>query len=94
MYARAVDEAAVRLRKLRNDEWECFGLAAMAFGLALLATQFRPDLALPVCVGGLVAWALGIRALWRRWDLVDRLSGERDAWVIPEVRDYAKRARP
>ena len=32
-----------------------------------------------------------MRAVWRRWDLVDRLSGERDAHVIPEVLSVASR---
>ena len=32
-----------------------------------------------------------MRALWRRWDLVDRLAGERDAYVISEVLEYAAR---
>jgi hypothetical protein len=91
MYARAVDDAATRLRELRHEEWEDLGLAALALGLAVAATQVRPALALPLFVGGLAAWALGIRALWRRWDLVDRLAGERDAHVIPEVRNYALR---
>jgi hypothetical protein len=35
--------------------------------------------------------ALGIRALWRHWDLLDRLADERDAFVIPEVRTFASR---
>ena len=42
-------------------------------------------------VGGLVVAGLGLRALWRRWDLVDRLAGERDAYAIPEVLAYASR---
>jgi hypothetical protein len=29
--------------------------------------------------------------LWRRWDLVDRLAGERDAYVISDVLAYASR---
>jgi hypothetical protein len=91
MYARAVDDAATRIRDLRHEEWEDLGLAGIALGLAIAATEARPALALPLFVGGLVAWALGIRALWRRWDLVDRLAGERDAYVIPEVRKYALR---
>lgn len=91
MYARAVDEAAARLRDLRHEAWEGLGLAACAIGLALGATEVRPALALPLFLAGVVAWALGIRALWRRWDLVDRLADEGDAYVIPEVRRYALR---
>ena len=91
MYARAVDDAGARLRELRHEEWEKLGLAALALGLAVTATQIRPSVALPLMIGGFVVGALGVRALWRRWDLVDRLAGERDAYVIPEVLKYASR---
>jgi hypothetical protein len=91
MYARAVDDAAARLRELRHEEWEGLGLAALALGLAVAATQVRPALALPLFLGGLAVGALGVRALWRRWDLVDRLAGDRDAYVISEVRAFASR---
>ena len=91
MYARAVDDAGARLRELRHEEWEKLGLAALALGLAVTATQIRPSVALPLMLGGFVVGALGVRALWRRWDLVDRLAGERDAYVIPEVLKYASR---
>ena len=46
---------------------------------------------MPLFLGGVVVGALGVRALWLRWDLVDRLSGDRDAYVISEVRAYASR---
>ncbi len=91
MYARAIDDAGERLRELRHEEREELGLAALALGLAVTTTQVRPSLALPLLLGGFVVGALGIRALWRRWDLVDRLAGERDAYVIPEVLQYASR---
>ena len=89
MDARAVDEAASRLRELRREEREDLGLAALALGFALTATQLRPTLALPLFIGGLGVGALGLRALWRHWDLLERLAGERDAYVIPEVRSRA-----
>jgi hypothetical protein len=91
MYARAIDDAAVRLRELRREEWEDLGLAGLALGLSVTATQFRPAFALPLFFGGLVVGALGIRALYRRWDLVDRLMGNQDAYVIPEIRGHASR---
>jgi hypothetical protein len=72
-------------------KWGDLGLAALAFGLAVAATQVRPALALPLLVGGLAVGALGMRALWRRWDLVERLAGEGDAYVIPEILAYASR---
>jgi hypothetical protein len=91
MYARAVDDAAARIRALRQEELGDLGLAALALALACAATQVRPALAVPLFLGGLAVAALGIRALWRRWDLVERLAGERDAHVIPEVKTYASR---
>jgi hypothetical protein len=91
MYARAVDDAALRLRELRHEEWEELGLGALALALAVVAAEFRPQFALPLLLGGLAVSALGMRALWRRWDLVDRLAGERDAYVISDVLDYASR---
>lgn len=91
MYARAVDDADSRLRELRHDEWERLGLGGLALGLAVVAAEVRPSLALPLFLGGLVVGVLGVTALWRRWDLVDRLAGERDAYVIPEVLAHALR---
>ncbi len=91
MYARAVDDAAERLRELRQEEWGQFGLGALTFGLAIAATQVYPPLALPLFFGGLAVAAFGVRAGWRRWDLVERLAGERDAYVISEVLTFASR---
>ena len=93
MYARAVDDGAARLRALRHEELEDLGLAALVLALAVAATQTRAELAVPLLLGGLVVGARGVRALWRRWDLVERLSGEVDAYVIPEIRAYAARSR-
>jgi hypothetical protein len=91
MYARTLDDAATRLRELRHEERDDLGLALVALALALASTQVRPALAMPLFLGGVALGALGVRALWRRWDLVDRLAGDRDAYVIDEVRAYAAR---
>jgi hypothetical protein len=91
MYARGVDDAAARLRELRSEEVEHLGLGAVALAMAIAATQLRPALALPIFIGGLAVGARGIRALYRRWALVERLSGERDAYLIAEIHDYAAR---
>jgi hypothetical protein len=91
MYARAVDDASARLHELRREEWQELALAALALGLALVATEIRPALAMPFFIGGVVLAGRGLTALWRRWDLVDRLAAERDAHVIAEVRVYASR---
>src|SRR5512132_3490728 len=71
MYARAVEDAATRLRDLRREEWEDFGLAALALTLAVAAAYLQPAFALPLFVGGLAVGARGVQALWRRWDLID-----------------------
>jgi hypothetical protein len=89
MYARAVDDFGSRLRDLRREEWSELGLAALAIGLALLATQTRPEFAIPLFVGGLAVTFRGLIAAWRRWEIVDRLAAEPDAYVIPEVRKHA-----
>ena len=91
MYARAVEEAAVTLRDLRRAEWEDLGLGLVALGSAIAATKILPSLALPLFLGGVAIGARGLRALWLRWDLVERLAGERDAYVISEVLDRALR---
>jgi hypothetical protein len=91
MYARAVDDAAERLRDLRREGWADLGLAVLVLGLAIGATQVHPRLALPLLIGGLLVLALGVRALWRRWELVEHLAAEGDAYVIAEVRAYASR---
>ena len=92
MYARAVDEAATRLRDLRRKEREDLGLGLAALALSLAASRLYPPLAIPLFIGGLAVGGLGVRALWRRWDLVDRLSGEQAAFVIPDVFASASRA--
>jgi hypothetical protein len=91
MYAREVDEAATRLRRLRRQALEQFGVAAFAFGLALAATQAHAPLAIPFLLGGVVVGALGLRTEWLHWDLLDRLAAQPDAHAIPEVLAYASR---
>jgi hypothetical protein len=91
MVARAVEDAGHRLQDLRREEWEDGAVAAAAFVLAVAASSLRPALALPLFFGGLVLAGRAVRAGWRRWDLVDRLLVERDAYVIPEVRVRAER---
>jgi hypothetical protein len=91
MHARAVDDAALRLRELRHEEWEDLGLSGAALSLAVVASEAFSELAWPLFVGGVVIGAKGVRALWRRWDLLERLSGEREAFAIPEVLAFATR---
>jgi hypothetical protein len=91
VYARAVDQADARLRELRQEERGEVLLGTLALAAAIVATEVRPALAAPLFIGGVVLVLLGGRTMWRRWDLLDRLSGERDAYVISEVRAFAAR---
>jgi hypothetical protein len=90
MYAQAVDRAAVRIRELRHEGWEDAALAAVAIGLSLAATRFRQELAVPLLLGGLGVGVLAVRAVLRRWELVDLLVLDRDAYEIAEVRSRAE----
>lgn len=67
-------------------------LAAVAFAAAFAATHLRPALALPFLLGGVTAISLGTRAAWLRWDVIDRLLLDRDAYEIPAVRKWAERS--
>jgi hypothetical protein len=89
MYARAVEESETRLRDLRRAQWDDFALAALALAAAFSASLLHPALALPLLFGGMAATALGIRAAYRRFELVDRLVAEPDAYTIAEVRARA-----
>jgi hypothetical protein len=91
MYARAVDESKARLGGLRRTEWESFALGVPLLLSAVVASQLHPGSALALFIGGLTGIVLGIRAEWRRWELLDRLVSERDAYSIPEVRARAQR---
>jgi hypothetical protein len=91
MYARAIDDAATRLRQLHVEEWGDLGLGAIAFAASLAASQQFQELALPLFIGGVASLFLGVRALWRHWDLVDRLCDDPDAYVIPDVLERTER---
>jgi hypothetical protein len=78
MYARAV------------DEWEGLGLAALSLALAVAGTQVPPSLAVPLFLAVLAVGTLGVRALWRRWELGEGAAEESDGWVISEVRTSAR----
>jgi hypothetical protein len=88
--ARAVEEAGRRLHELRREEWEDAATALAGFGVALAAANFRPELAVPLLVAALCLSVKTYVVVWRRWDLLERLTGERDAYEIPEVRTRAE----
>jgi hypothetical protein len=91
MYARAIDEAEARLLELRHVERYQLGLSALALGASLAMTAIHVPVVVPLFVGGLAVGMLGMRTYWQRWDIVDRLADDRDAYVIPEVLSYAAR---
>ena len=93
MDARTVDEARTRLVQLRHDEIAQFALAFVTMGVALALTALHSPLVLPLFLGGVAVWALGIRTLWRRWDLLDHLADDPAAHVISDVGAYAARRR-
>ena len=92
MDARTVDDAALRLRELRREEWSDLALGAAAVAAALVTTHVQPGFALPLLLGGFFLGARGLIAAWRRWDLVDELAGEHDAYAIDEIQAHASRA--
>jgi hypothetical protein len=84
-----MEESEARLRELRRAQWEGFGLSALLLAAAFSASLLHLALALPLLFGGLTGTALGIGAAYRRWDLLDRLAAQPDAYAIAEVRALA-----
>lgn len=87
MVARAVEDADRRLHDLKREEWQDGAVAAGAFALAIAASAIRPAFVLPLFIGGLFLACRAVLAVWRRWDLLDRLLVEPDAYAISEVRE-------
>jgi hypothetical protein len=83
-------DARRELHDLRVTEWCDLGLAAVAIGLSLIATEVAPRLALPLFLGGVSVLALAGRAFFRRWDLCERLLLDPDAYVIAEIHEQAE----
>jgi hypothetical protein len=92
MTARQIDDAATRLRRLHVQTIEDLALAGLVFALALLASRFHPTLALPLLAGATTVTFLGVRALVRRWWLLEDLAVESDAYEIRDVRRFGARA--
>jgi hypothetical protein len=90
MTARMIEEAEQRLRRLKQDEWSRLALAALAMGLALLATVVHPPFAIPLLLGALTVGVLAAHAFLERADLAHELLLERDAYLIPEIRHKAQ----
>lgn len=91
MDAHLVEESRTRLAELRRDELQQLCLGGCAVVGALAMTAVYEPLVLPLYSGGFAVLLLGVRSLWRHWDLVDRLSEDPSAHVISEVAEYARR---
>jgi len=91
MYARALQEAETELVERRHVEHYRIALSAVALTAALVATAFCQPLVLPLFAGGLAIGMLGVVAMWRHWDLLDRLADDPEAYAISEVRAYGAR---
>ena len=92
MDARSVERAEAQLHELKLQGLEDFVLAGVAFAAALAGSRLLPALAVPLLVAGMGVALLGMRALVRRYLLLEDLACERDAYLIPEVRAVAERA--
>jgi hypothetical protein len=91
MDARTIDDAATRLRELRAEELQDLALGGLSIGFSLVATGIAPQLAMPFFLGGVFVGLLGMRALVRRYELIEQLAADRDAHEISEVRRRALR---
>jgi hypothetical protein len=92
MVARDVEQATAELRSLRHEVWQQLGLALAAFGLAVAASQIRPAFAVPLLIGGIASLFLFVHALAKRFELIDTLVRDPDAYAIPEVRRRGEEA--
>jgi hypothetical protein len=90
--ARSVERAEARLHDLKLQSLEDFLLAAAALAAALVGTRLLPAASVPLLVGGTGVAFLGMRAVVRRYLLLEELAVDRDAYLIPEVRAAAARA--
>jgi hypothetical protein len=91
MDARSVERAETQLHELQLQGFEDFLLAAVALAASLAASRLLPAAAVPLLVSGMAVGFLGMRALVRRYLLLEDLATERDAYLIPEV--YAAAAK-
>jgi hypothetical protein len=91
MDARTVERAELRLHELKLESVGDLALAVVALAGAVVGTRLLPSLAAPLLVGGLGVGLLGLRALVRRYLLVEDLTLDRAAHAIPEVHRAALR---
>jgi hypothetical protein len=83
-------DARRELHDLRVEERSDFLLAGVAMALSLAATRVAPALAIPLFLGGFVVLVLAVRAVWRRWELLERLLLDPGAYEIAEIQARAE----
>lgn len=91
MSARQIEQLGQQLRELNERAVAQLALGFGSFGLALVASQFRRDLAVPLLVGAVVLIVLGLVAFVRRALLVEDAATDRDAYLVAAVRHYGMR---
>ena len=91
MTARDVELLDRRLGELNERAVGQLALAWVAFGFALVASEWRKDLAVPLLVGAIALTGLGLSAFIRKTLLVEDAAADREAYVVDEVRRYAAR---
>jgi len=92
MTARSLETTRDRLSSLRVEALEDAALGSLALALSLVATRVAPGLAVPLLLGGLTALCFAVRSYWRRWDLIDGLLLDREAYAIADVRSRGERS--
>jgi hypothetical protein len=88
LIARALDDAAERIRDKRRRVFESVLLAAACGLLTWLALGPRPALAYSLAAGAAFEALVALWALLSRRGLIARLALEPDAYAIPEVEAY------
>jgi len=92
MSSGAIERTTRRLTELRHELTDDLLLAGIAGALSLVAVRVAPALAIPLLLGCLTAAAFALRSFWRRWDLVERLALDPDAYALSEVRQRGEKA--
>lgn len=90
--ARTLEQAEATVGELRREARQDTVVVALALVSALLTTQVRPAVVLPALVVGVAFSFLAARASFRRFQLLDRLAADRDAYAIREIRSRGVRA--
>jgi hypothetical protein len=92
MHARAVDQAAVLIRRKRRRALEAGVLAGVCVVSGAAAALVSVPLAAALGIGALVEVAMALAALNARRELIGQLALDPAAYGVPEVERYGTRA--